>query len=225
MTNNADISDPKAKRLAKVVQEEAMGWGNVGYHDLADANIDSDWPRLVWPLLSRHKIDFSNTIDFACGRGRNAKKLKEAGAAHVTLIDVNPENIEYCNRNILPLGGFSVLQNNGFDLRDLPDAAFTFVYSLDAMVHFDLEIVLGYIGEFARVLSPGGIAFIHHSNYTGNPGGDFHQNPDWRNFMSAEIFKHASIRNGFEILEQTITDWSGGKNTECFTVMRRGVSR
>jgi hypothetical protein len=40
-----------------------------------------------------------------------------------------------------------------------------------------LEIVMSYIPEFARVLRPGAYAFVHHSNYTANPGGDFRQNP------------------------------------------------
>jgi ubiquinone/menaquinone biosynthesis C-methylase UbiE len=88
------------------------------------------------------------------------------------------------------------------------------------MVHFDIEIVLSYIAEFARVLKPGGTAFIHHSNFTGRPGSSFKDNPHWRNFMSATIFKHSAIRNGFEVLEQKLLNWAG-EDIDCLTVMRR----
>jgi hypothetical protein len=105
-------------------------------------------------------------------------------------------------------------------LAGIPSKKFTHVYSFDAMVHFDLEIVLSYIAEFARVLKPTGTAFIHHSNFTRNPGAPFQDNPHWRNFMSDTIFRHCSIRNGFDILEQKVIDWAG-QGIDCITVMRR----
>lgn len=70
--------------------------------------------------------------------------------------------------------------NDGTGLVGLDTSAFTFVYTFDSMVHFDLEIVMSYIPEFARVLKPAAHAFVHHSNYTANPGGDFRQNPHWK---------------------------------------------
>jgi SAM-dependent methyltransferase len=38
------------------------------------------------------------------------------------------------------------------------------VFSFDSLVHVDWEVMNSYIGEFARVLRPGGRAFVHHSN-------------------------------------------------------------
>ncbi|MGH6848079.1 MAG: class I SAM-dependent methyltransferase [Methylocella sp.] len=217
------MSHISTSRLAETVRREAMDWGNnaaESYHRRAEEGMNYIWIKLIWPILSRHKIDFSDTIDFACGCGRNAKMLAAAGAAKVTLVDVNPDNIAYCREHVVPLGNFDVVQNNGYDLADLPSGRFTHLYSFDAMVHFDLEIVLAYVNEFARVIKPGGTAFIHHSNYTGNPGGNFRENPGLRNFMSAPIFKHASIRGGFGILEQELVSWSG-PDSDCVTVLSR----
>lgn len=101
------------------------------------------------------------------------------------------------------------LLNDGIDLSIIDSAAFMFLYSFDAMVHFDLEIILSYIPEFSRVLKSGAYAFVHHSNYSANPGGDFRENPHWRNFMSAGIFK-----------QQHIFAW-GEPNLDCITVLRR----
>jgi SAM-dependent methyltransferase len=211
------------QRLAQTVRSEAMDWGNNvanEYHRHAAEGMVHIWNKIIWPILSRHNIDLSDTVDFACGYGRNAKMLAAAGAAKVTLVDVNPDNIAYCREHVVPLGNFDVVQNNGYDLAELPSSRFTHFYSFDAMVHFDLEIVLAYVSEFARVIKPGGTAFIHHSNYTGNPGGNFRVNPGMRNFMSALIFKHASIRSGFDILDQELMSWSA-PDTDCVTVMRR----
>lgn len=222
------MNNEKDDRLAKVVAKEAFLWGDNAaskYHQPAAARLDDEWKRVIWPLLSKHAIDMSKTADFACGYGRNARKLKEFGAGEITLIDVNPDNIAYCEANLVPLGGYRTFKNNGYDLNGLPSEEFTFIYSFDAMVHFDLEIIISYIAEFGRVLKPAGMAFIHHSNYTGNPGGSFQTNPHWRNFMSALIFRHVAIRNGFEVLQQEILAWGGTEDIhciDCITVMRKG---
>jgi thioredoxin-like negative regulator of GroEL/SAM-dependent methyltransferase len=214
-------------RLAAIVRNGAMQWGDEAadsYHHRAAGLIDEHWNTIIRPILSCHDIDLSITMDFACGYGRNARKLRDAGAGQITLVDVHPDNIAYCQTHLVPLGGYETFLNTGFDLDGLPSATFTHVYSFDAMVHFDIELVLGYIAEFARVLKPGGTAFIHHSNFTGRPGSPINENPHWRNFMSAGIFRHAGIQNGFEILQQKILDWVGpGDHDEldCVTVMRR----
>jgi len=85
----------------------------------------------------------------------------------------------------------------------------TFVYCFEAAVHFDLEIILSYIKEFRRVLTPGGFGFVHHSNVTTNPGADFRTRPYWRNFMSKEIFAHLAIHNGLDIVDQYIYSTRG----------------
>jgi hypothetical protein len=107
-------------------------------------------------------------------------------------------------------------------LASLETAAFTFLYTFDAMVHFDLEIVLSYITEFSRVLEDGAYAFVHHSNYTANPGGDFRDNPHWRNFMSAGIFKHVAVRSGFTVVQQRIFSW-GEPDNDCISVLCRNT--
>jgi SAM-dependent methyltransferase len=212
----------RTRRLAELVKKEAFYWGNSvadAYHKAAAADMDSHWERHIWPMLSRYPIDFSRTMDFACGYGRNARKLREVGAKLVTLVDVHSENVAYCEDNLVPLGGFDVFQNTGYDLMGIQSGAYTHIYSFDSMVHFDLEIVLSYIAEFARVLQPGGTAFVHHSNCTARPGASFRDNPHWRNFMSDAIFRHASIRNGFQILDQQRLSWAG-EDIDCVTLMR-----
>ena len=155
------MSDNQITRLADKVRLEGMEWGDKvaqDYHGVAASHMNAQWASIVAPILGRHDIDLTRTMDFACGFGRNALKLRQAGADHITLVDVNPDNIAYCREHIMPVGKVDLVQNNGLDLSELKNSTFTHIYTFDAMVHFDIEIVLAYIGEFARILKPGGTA-------------------------------------------------------------------
>jgi ubiquinone/menaquinone biosynthesis C-methylase UbiE len=209
-------------RLRETVKAEAFHWGAevaVAYHGRAAFDMDGQWKTLIEPILAQFPIDYNRTIDFAAGYGRNTRKLLEAGAEHVTMVDVNPECIAHLEKHF-PHDRTAALLNDGMGLSALETAAFTFLYTFDAMVHFDLEIIIAYITEFSRVLTPGAYAFVHHSNYTANPGGDFRQNPHWRNFMSAGIFKHIAMRSGFDVIQQKMFSW-GELPIDCITVLRR----
>jgi ubiquinone/menaquinone biosynthesis C-methylase UbiE len=215
MTNPSD-------RLRETVQAEAFHWGAetaVSYHGVAASHMDQQWKTLIEPVLAHYPIDYSRTIDFAAGYGRNTRKLLEAGAAHVTMVDVNPECVAHLETHF-PRDRTSAVLNDGAGLAGLDTSAFTFLYTFDAMVHFDLEIVISYIPEFARVLKLGAHAFVHHSNDAANPGGDFRQNPHWRNFMSAAIFKHIAVRSGFDVIRQETFSW-GEPDIDCITVLQR----
>lgn len=211
------------ERMQGIVEREAFLWGETAaqdYHGVAATQIDAQWAQAIGPILARHPIDMTRSVDFAAGYGRNTRKLLEAGAGHVTMIDVNPDCIAHLKANLEGDRAVALL-NNGMDLGEIETDQVTFLYTFDAMVHFDLEIVLAYIAEFSRVLKSGGHAFIHHSNYTGNPGGDFRENPHWRNFMSAAIFKHIATRHGFDVLSQDVLPWGGNPELDCITLMRR----
>jgi hypothetical protein len=71
------MSKPREQRLSGIVSREAMHWGNdvaVDYHSVAASHMDHQWKTMIWPILARHEINLSTTMDFACGYGRNAKK-------------------------------------------------------------------------------------------------------------------------------------------------------
>jgi len=180
--------------------------------------MDDQWRELIWPMLSRHDVDYSDVMDFACGHGRNARKLAEH-AQRVTLVDVNPDNIEFCRQRFVG-ERYTFFLASGYDLSQVADASLSFVYSFDAMVHFDLAIVHAYVAEFARILRPGGYGFVHHSNFSRGFGRDFRLDPGWRNFNSREIFASLCRRFGLEICEQRLLDW-GAPEHDCFTVFRR----
>jgi ubiquinone/menaquinone biosynthesis C-methylase UbiE len=218
MESNSDVPP----HLRKTVEAESFHWGAAtaeSYHGTAATHMDAQWQTLINPILAQYPIDYDKTIDFAAGYGRNTRKLLEVGAGHVTMVDVNPDCVAQLKTHF-PRERTTAVLNSGSDLAVLDTSAFTFLYTFDAMVHFDLEIILCYIHEFARVLKPGAYAFVHHSNYAANPGADFRDNPHWRNFMRADIFRHVALRSGFAVLQQNIFSW-GEPDNDCITILRR----
>ncbi len=211
------------KSMKSLVKKNSLLWGEdvaESYHGAAARDMQVHWNRYIEPTIQRHPIDYANTIDFACGYGRNTDFLLTL-AEHVTMIDVNKHNLEYSQRKYANNPKVTVKECNGYDLRNIDDGACTFFYTFDSMVHFPPDIVKAYLPEFYRVLAPGAYALIHHSNYTaGGPGNDFRKNPHWRNYMSAEMFADIARSAGFSVVEQTVHDW-GLPDLDCVSVVKK----
>ena len=201
---------PDQTRIQEDAARVARDWHNAKYYDQAETGMEKQWKGFVWPFLAPHRdhIDFSKTMDFACGRGRNTVKLN-AFTEDITLVDVQQSNIEHCRERFADKKEFKYLICDGYSLNELNDSSFTFIYTFDAVVHFDSDVVRAYLKEFHRTLKLGGRAFIHHSNTTDRPGQSHKRNPGWRNFMSNALFAHYSIKEGFFVLKQQEIDWRG----------------
>lgn len=211
----------RSQNLDAIVSDQAFLWGDdvhEAYHLPAEADMHRQWTTQIWPLLAKHEIDFSHSVDLACGHGRNTAMLSPL-SQKVTLVDVNAENIEFCQKRFRG-ERYAFVKTSGYDLKDIADASVSFVYSFDAMVHFDLMIVHAYVKEFARILRPGGYGFVHHSNCQEAFGKDFRDVQGWRNFNSRDIFARQCERFGLEVVEQQLLDW-GPPDHDCFTVFRK----
>ncbi len=183
-----------------------------GYYAAAEPHIDEQWSELIWPWIDG--LDFRRVMDLAAGHGRNSVKLAEVAGA-IVLVDINPECLEACRERLGSGPRFTYVQTDGYTLADVPDASVTLVYSFDAMVHFDPEVIRSYLPEIHRVLEPGGYGFCHHSNYTGNPGGDFRDAPHWRNHMSVELFGTMCESSGLEVVRSEPIAW--GRDDDVVT--------
>jgi ubiquinone/menaquinone biosynthesis C-methylase UbiE len=211
------------RSMKNLVQKNSLLWGEEvaeDYHGAAARDMQAHWNDYIEPTIRRHPITYTNTIDFACGYGRNTDFLLPL-ADHVTMIDVNKHNVEYCQKKYADNPKVTVNECNGYDLSNIGDGECSFFYTFDSMVHFPQEIVKAYLPEFFRVLAPGGYAFIHHSNYVaGGPKKDFRKNPHWRNYMSAAIFADIATSAGFSVAEQTLHHW-GVPDLDCVSVIKK----
>lgn len=210
--------------LLHVVKREGYLWGDEvadTYHENAERSMPKQWENVIWPFLNEMDIDYSCIVDFACGRCRNSIKLLEKNPERLTVMDVNEQNIEFCRQRFAENSTVEYALCDGRSLSELPDSTVSFFYCFDAMVHFDIEIVLSYIKELKRVLKPKGHAFLHHSNYMDSPGTSFRKNPHWRNFNSREIVAHFAVKNQLKVIAQKTFDWAEVKDLDCLTMLQR----
>jgi SAM-dependent methyltransferase len=209
--------------LREVVEEVGRHWVEAPYFDAAEGHMDGQWRTLVLPFLRFEEsgIDCAVTVDLAAGRGRASAKLLPLAGRRLHIVDLHPNNVEACRRRFGEDPRIAYHVTNGWSL-PLPDGEATFLFSFDAMVHFDSDVVRSYLREAARVLRPGGHAFLHHSNTMAHPGGDYGAEAHWRNFMSRELLAHYALKEGLRVLRQQPVDWAGdGRFIDCFSLLRR----
>jgi len=190
------------------------------YYDDAEPLAGHVW-RHVSPYLN--ECEFSVVVDLAAGHGRNSANLLPL-SQQLYIVDINVENIDHCRERFGDDPRIRYVVNDGTSLAGIPADAVTLVFSFDAMVHFDQDTVRAYLHDFRRVLRPGGRGFCHHSNYAANPGGNWRQNPCWRNFMSRELFCSYAQEAGLRILRSDPIDWGGVPALDCYTLFERPPS-
>jgi SAM-dependent methyltransferase len=178
------------------------------YFNTAERVMGRQWNHYIWPRI--HDCDFRTVVELACGHGRNTARLVPL-ADKVIAVDINTQCVEYVRARFIREPKVSVLQNDGASLAGIGDGVATLVYCWDAMVHFEPEVVEAYVHEIARVLAPGGRAFIHHSNWTAGRGRDFQTQPNWRNYMSREQFGGFVRDSGLSMLRQDVIAWDASK--------------
>jgi SAM-dependent methyltransferase len=132
-------------------------------------------------------------------------------------MDIQPSNVEICKRRFAGYANLEFVVNNGFDFEPVRDGDVTLVYCLDAMVHFDSDVVRSYLRDTRRVLAPKGRGFFHHSNYNG--GDDWRTNLEGRNFMTKELFAHYARKEGLNVLAQREIEWSGHADLDCLSLV------
>jgi|RhiMethySRZTD1v2_1073278.scaffolds.fasta_scaffold329793_1 ubiquinone/menaquinone biosynthesis C-methylase UbiE len=188
------------------------------YYKSAERWIDQAWIQTIWPFIQR--CDFSCVVDLAAGHGRNTRKLLEV-AKKLYVVDINMDNIRFCQQRFAEAKNVAYIQNDGFTLREISNEEVTLVYCFDAMVHFDSDVVRSYLHDFFRVLTPGGYGFCHYSNYDKNPGGSIYDNPGWKNFMSEKLFHHYCTKEGFEVVQSLVFDNGTTVQEDCVTLFRK----
>jgi SAM-dependent methyltransferase len=195
------------------------------YFDDAEQFIGPQWDATIWPVIRNE--DISNTLDLACGHGRNTEMLRKS-ARTIDLVDINPSCIEFCRKRFGEQKGqcrFRYHLTDGNGLSGIGDETMTFVYSWDSMVHFDKLVIRDYVFEIARVLKSGGSAFLHHSNYgTFAPNSDWTKNHGSRSDMTAVLMREYADEAGLKVKFQRLSGMSDGwgmDDMDCLTLLSK----
>lgn len=172
----------------------------------------------IYPLFC--KLDLTNVIELACGRGRHVGQYIDQ-AGNVTLVDILEKNIDICKNRYKTYNKIHFYCNNGFNLEQLPSDRYTALFSYDAMVHFEMLDIYEYLKDIYRVLVKGGRVLIHHSNYDKDYTASFINSLHGRSYMNASIFAYLATRCGFHILEQKLINWAEVEGLDCVTLLEK----
>lgn len=133
-------------------------------------------------------------LDFGCGSGNLSRHMLALGF-DVTAADVSADFLRLVERRF-PDERLSLLQMNGRDLSNVPDASFDLIAAYSVLHH--IPDYLGAIGELARVCRPGGVIMLDHEQsegyWQGDPVYDAFRKAglrfDWRKYLTPSNYVH-----------------------------------
>lgn len=120
------------------------------------------WYGVLLPRIHRF-LDTDHILEIAPGHGRCTQFLLPR-CRELTIVDLVPKCIEACRQRFSDDPRINFVVNDGQSFPGTPDQSVDFVFSWDSLVHVDRAPIRSYLFEIARVLKPGGYAFLHHSN-------------------------------------------------------------
>jgi SAM-dependent methyltransferase len=179
---------------------------------------EAQWFSTLYPRLHRF-LPAGRVLEIAPGYGRWTKYLLHGCQSYVG-IDLAEQAVSACRKRYAADDRARFHQNDGISLDEARDGAFDLVFSFDSMVHAELDVLESYIPQIIRKLSPGGVAFIHHSNFFTLP--DTTPNPHSRALsVSGERVAGLVRQHGGRMLVQEIINWGGDDPIDCLTLFAR----
>jgi 2-polyprenyl-3-methyl-5-hydroxy-6-metoxy-1,4-benzoquinol methylase len=174
------------------------GWTSEEFFAHGQDEIDRAMERLA-DLVD---IRLGRALDFGCGLGRLTQALTD-WFGKVEGVDVSEEMVirarEHNEHDVVTFH-----HNARADLGMFKDRTFDLVYSMIVLQHMPQDMQHGYVGEFFRVLKPGGVAMFH------TPEGPDSGHPGWALSM-------------FGVHRATVEEWIAGCGGTLIDVEDLGV--
>jgi len=113
-------------------------------------------------------------LELGCGAGRIGRELAPRCGRWIG-VDISPNMIRVAGRRLEPFDHvrLEVLERTSLDMLD--DASIDKAYTVAVLCHMDKEDLFLYLRELARVLKPGGLAYLETWNLADPTG--------WRRWM------------------------------------------
>jgi SAM-dependent methyltransferase len=121
------------------------------------------WMRLraALKMIGQDMTDFGNVLDWGCGCGRVARYFPIAMPRALTGIDVDPDNLRWCQEH-LPFADFRHVPLH--PPTPLPDGAFDLVVGISVLTHLREKVQFEWLAEMNRVCRRGAFLLLtyHH---------------------------------------------------------------
>ena len=208
-------------------EEWSLAWGGA----------EQEWTTSVWPRIRRF-LPARSAVEIGSGFGRWTSFLR-GSAEHLSLVDISQKCLDACKERF---GTSESITYRLTDGRSIPvaDRSIDFVFSFDALVHAEADVMKSYISELARILSDDGVAFIHHSNlgeYAILPfklggfgvigkyltkAGLAEESDAWRaRSVTARALREWVASSGLACASQELINWGTRRLIDCITVIAR----
>lgn len=220
----------KANRIVNIDTSHVMEEGQCDphtfdwneYYNNAEGHNEVQFHTYLQPLMQKYSFDLSQAVDFACGKGR-ITDLLSGECQSLICVDTSKDAIRHCAERFKNKKNVECRVSEPEKIPVDSDSV-SFLYSWDAMVHFDYRSVDYLLSEFSRILKVGGYAVLHHSNARDHGSfkadKNWRRNPHCRSEFNAEDMRHICSKVGFIVKEQQIVDW-GVKELDCISVIKK----
>ena len=201
---------------------------------------EMQWLWTILPRLRRY-LPAPTILEIGPGHGRWSEYLK-GHCQHLILLDLSERCIHHCKQR-LGEDGVSYRVSDGKTITGVEDGSVDFCFSFESLVQAESDVLQAYLDELARVLSPTGTAFIHHSNLgayrlyfrvkdlvpkrmrrplkrAGLLDYDEMRAPS----VTAGWFERAVMKSGLFCHSQELIPWGGKRLIDCFTVLGKEPS-
>jgi ubiquinone/menaquinone biosynthesis C-methylase UbiE len=155
--------------MPKLVDNKTRWDGEYHWRDQGDewsalwGDPSMQWYGTILPRIKSH-VPANRILEIACGYGRWTQYLKDL-CQNLIAIDLSAECIQASKQRFADCEHIEFQVNDGRSLDMVADSSVDFIFSFDSLVHADASVMQAYLGQFKRILSADGVAFIHHSNF------------------------------------------------------------
>jgi hypothetical protein len=164
-------------------------------------------------------IPAENGLEIGPGHGRFTVYLKDL-CKRLRLVDVTAACIAVCRQRFAEANHLSYHVNDGSSLVFVPPRSLDFVFSFDALVHAETDMIEAYLSQLGELMRPDALAFLHHSNLAAlDPQARKKDDSGRATTVSAELVVELCRRHGLDCIAQELVPWgSADRPTDCFSV-------
>lgn len=147
-----ELPFPPTSNLQRISQQGVNQWwyfaGGTFVHKIGD---------VLEKYFSTDIAKIESVLDWGCGCGRLTRHINKYTDASICGIDIDPENIDWCSRN-LPIARFSLADRWKPTFYD--DASFDLIIGHSVMTHLSEQAQYFWLEELHRILKPGGALLV-----------------------------------------------------------------